>query len=176
MAFAGYFPPVAPMVMGFLPLMTVGFLQSPLGTPLLVAGGRKERFFATAVLILGFSRFGSCFSGSLVGLTHLLAPLLPAVTVRGVTLSLHAISFEVLAIPLAVVPVVGLVQTLFYRKPVWLALSIMLVTTIMMMSSQPAGLIPGGHARLAVVGTVLSWGICLSLLYRIAMQSDLVRQ
>ena len=29
---------------------------------------------------------------------------------------------------------------------------------------------------LAVGGTVLSWAVCVSILYRIAMRSDLVRQ
>jgi len=174
--FAGYFPAAAPMVMGFLPLMTVGFFQSPIGTALLVAGGRKERFFATATLILGFSMVWVLLFGVLVGLTHLLAPLVPAVTLGGDTLNLHAISFKVVLIPLALVPVVGLVQTLFCRKPVWLALSIMLVTAIMMTSSTPLGLYQAVTPALAVVGTVLSWGICMSLLYRIAMYSDLARQ
>ncbi len=174
--FAAYFPPVAPMVMGFLPLMTVGFLQSPLGTALLVAGGRKERFFATAVLILAFSVLWVLLFGAFVGLTHLLAPLVPAVTVRGATLSLHALSFKVLAIPLVLVPLVGLVQTLFYRKPVGLALSIMLLIAIMMMSTMPFSLYRAVTPALAIAGTILSWGICLSLLYRIAMRSDLVRQ
>jgi hypothetical protein len=175
-AFAGYFPAVAPMVMGFLPLMTAGFLQSPLGTALLVAGGRRERFFATAALILGFSVFWVLLFGALVGLTLLLAPLVPAVTVQGVTLTLHAISFHVLAIPLVVVPVVGLVQTLFHRRPVALALSIMLLTALVMISWLPLGLYRAVAPTLAVGGTVLSWGICLFLLYRIAMHRDLVRQ
>ena len=175
-AFAGYFPSVTPIVMGFLPLMTAGFLQSPIGTALLVAGGRKERFFATVVLILGLSAVWVLLFGVFVGLTHLLAPIVPTVTVRSVTLSLHAIGFEVLSIPLVVVPVVGLVQTLFCRKPVWLALSIMLVNTIMMISSTPLGLYWAITPALAVGGTVLSWGICVSILYRIAMWSDLGRR
>jgi hypothetical protein len=174
--FAGYFPAVAPMVMGLLPLMTVGFLQSPLGMALLVAGGRKERFFATAALILGFSVLWVLLFGALVGLTQLLAPIVPAVTVRGATLALHALGFEMLAIPLVVVPVVGLVQTVFYRKPMGLALSIILVATFMMISSTPLGLYRAVTPALAVGGTLLSWGICLSLLYRIAMHRDLVRQ
>ena len=176
LAFGGYFPAAAPMFMGFLPLMTAGFLQSPLGTVLLVAGGRKERFFATVALILGFSAVWVLLFGVVVGLTHLLAPVVPAVTVRGYTLSLHAISFQVVWIPLVLVPVVGLVQTLFCRKPVSLALSIMLVTTIMMMSSSPLGLYQAVTPMAAVGGTILTWGICMSLLYRIAMHSDLVRR
>jgi hypothetical protein len=176
LAFAGYFPAAAPMIMGFLPLMTVGFLQSPLGTALLVAGGRKERFFATVVLILGFSMAWVLLFGVLVGLTHLLAPVVPAVTVRGDTLSLHAISFQVVWIPLVLVPLVGLVQTLFCRKPVALALSIMLLVAIMMVSSTPLGLYRAVTPALAIAGAVLSWGICLLLLHRIAMHRDLVRQ
>jgi hypothetical protein len=175
-AFAGYFPPVTSAVMGFLPLMTVGFLQSPLGTALLVAGGRRERFVATVALILGFSAVWVLLFAVFVGLTHLLAPVVPAVTVQGVTLTLHALGFEVLAIPLVVVPVVGLVQTLFARKPVALALSIMLVTTFTMISWTPVARYPMLSPTLAIAGTVLSWGICLSLLYRIAMHRDLVRQ
>ncbi len=175
-AWAGYSSAVAPVVMGFLPLMTAGFLQSPLGTALLVAGGRKERFFATAVLILGFSVLWVLLFGAFVGLTHLLAPVVPAVTVRGVTLSLHALNFQMLAIPLVLVPLVGLMQTLFYRKPVCLALSLMLLMAIVMMSTMPLSLYRAVTPALAIGGTVLSWGICLSLLYRIAMRSDLVRQ
>lgn len=127
-------------------------------------------------LILGFSAVWVLLFGVFVGLTHLLAPGVPAVTVRGVTLTLHTLGFVMLAIPLVVVPVVGLVQTLFYRKPAWLTLSIMLLIAIMMMSSTPLGLYRAVTPALLIGGAVLSWGICLSLLYRIAMHSDLVRQ
>jgi hypothetical protein len=176
LALGGYSRAAAPMVMGFLPLMTVGFLQSPLGTALLVAGGRRERFFATVALILGFSVVWVLLFGVLVGLTHLLAPVVPAVTVRGDTLSLHAISFQVVWIPLVLVPVVGLVQTLFCRKPVWLALSIMLVTAILMLFTSPLGLYRAITPMVMSGATVLTWGICLLILYRIALHSDLVRQ
>jgi hypothetical protein len=175
LAFGGYSRAAAPMVMGFLPLITVGFLQSPLGTALLVAGGRRERFFATVALILGFSIVWVLLFGVVVGLIHLLAPVVPAVTVRGYTLSLHAISFQVVWIPLVLVPVVGLVQTLFCRKPVWLALSIMLVTAILMLFTSPLGLYQAITPMVMSGAAVLTWGICLLILYRIALHSDLVR-
>ncbi len=62
------------------------------------------------------------------------------------------------------------------KKEVGLALSIMLLTAIMMMSSAPLGLSHVVTPALVVAGTILSWGLCLSLLYRIAMHRDLVRQ
>ena len=67
-------------------------------------------------------------------------------------------------------------QTLFCRKPVALALSIMLVLTLIMMSSTPLGLYRAVTPAIAIGGTVLSWAVCVSILYRIAMRSDLVRQ
>ena len=175
-AFAGYFPPGAAMVMGFVSLMTVGFFQSPIRSLPLVPGGRQERFLATVALILGLSTIWVLLFGVFIGLTHLLATLVPGRHGAGGHLTLHAISFKVLALPLAVVPFAALVQTLFYRKPAGLALAIMLVTTLMILSSTPLGLYQAITPALAVIGTALSWGICVSILYRIAMHRDLVRE
>jgi hypothetical protein len=171
-----YFPPMAPGVISVVFFMMTGFVQPPLCTAWLVAGGRKERFFATVALILALGVVSALLVGVLAGLTHLLAPLAPPIRWKGLTLAPHALSFQVLAIPLVLLPVVGLLQTLFYRKPVWLALSIMLVLTLIMVSSMPLSLYQVVTPALAVGGTVLSWAVCVSILYRIAMKSDLARQ
>jgi len=173
--FTAYFPPVAPGVISVVFFMMTGFVQPPLGTALLVAGGRRERFFATVALLLVLGVFSTLLIGILIGLTHLLAPLVPPIRFKGLTLDPHALSLTVLAVPLVLLPLVGLLQTLFCRKPVWLALSIMLVLTVVMAFSLPLGLYEAVTPVLAVTGTVLSWGICLSILYRIARRSDLVR-
>jgi hypothetical protein len=172
---AVYVPAAAPASIGVasLILMLTGLVQPPLGTTLLIGGGRKERFFATITLILVLSTASVLLVGALVGLTHLLAPFVPAVTWKGHTWHPQAISLQALAVPLVVLPLVGLIQTLFYRKPTGLALSIMLVTTLMMISP---GLYRAVTPMLAVGGVVLSWSVCMLLLYRIAMRSDLVRQ
>jgi hypothetical protein len=173
--FTAYFPPVAPGVISVVFFMMTGFVQPPLCTAWLVAGGRRERFFATVALILVLGVVSALLVGALAGLTHLLAPLAPPIRFKGLTLDPHALSFQVLAIPLVLLPVVGLLQTLFCRKPVALALSIVLVLTVIMMSSMPLALYQVVTPAIAVGGTVLSWAVCVSILYRIAMRSDLVR-
>ena len=110
------------------------------------------------------------------GLTHLLAPLAPPIRWKGLALDPHALSFQVLAVPLVLLPVVGLLQTLFYRKPVWLAFSIMLGLVVIMVSAMSLNLYQAVTPALAVGGTVLSWAVCVSILYRIAMHSDLVKR
>ncbi|OHB67224.1 MAG: hypothetical protein A2Y76_12225 [Planctomycetes bacterium RBG_13_60_9] len=175
-AMAGYSLLMAPFAISFISLMMTGLIHPPIRAALLVAGGRKERFFATVALILVFGAASVLIVGVLVGLTHLLALIVPAVTWRGVTLDLQAISLTVLAIPLAIIPIAGLIQTLFYRKPVWLALSAMLVMVIMMLFFTAPGSYQAVTPARAIGGTVLSWGICLSIMYRVAMHSDLVRQ
>jgi hypothetical protein len=171
--YAAYFPPGASFVMVAVFMMMTGFVHPPICTALLVAGGRKERFFATVVLILVLGLVSGLLVGVLVGLTHLLASLAPPVRLMGRTLHPQAISFKVLLVPLALLPIAGLIQTLFYRRPARLALSIMLVLAIIMSSSTPLGWYRTVTPALAVVGTVLSWGICVPILYRIAMRSDL---
>jgi hypothetical protein len=52
----------------------------------------------------------------------------------------------------------------------------MLLTALVMISWLPLGLYRAVTPTLAIGGTVLSWGICLSLLYRIARHRDLVRR
>jgi hypothetical protein len=173
--FTAYFPPVAPGVISVIFFMMTGFVQPPLCTAWLVAGGRRERFFATVALILVLGVVSALLVGVLAGLTHLLAPLAPPIRFKGLALDPHALSFQVLAIPLVLLPVVGLLQTLFYRKPLALALSIMLVLAIIMVSSMPLSLYQAVTPALAIGGTVLSWAVCISILYRIAMRSDLVR-
>lgn len=171
-----YFPPMAPGVISVVFFMMTGFVQPPLCTAWLVAGGRRERFFATVALILALGVVSALMIGVLAGLTHLLVPLAPPLRFKGLTLDPHAISFTVLLVPLVLLPVVGLLQTLFCRKPLALALSIMLVLAIIMVSSLPLNLYQAVTPMLAVGGTVLSWAVCVSILYRIAMRSDLVRQ
>lgn len=171
-----YSPLMAPSVISVVFFMMTGFVQPPICTAWLVAGGRKERFFATVALILVLAVVAALLVGVLVGLTHLLAPLVPPVRWKGLTLAPHALSFQVLAVPLVLLPVVGLLQTLFYRKPVALALSIMLVLTVIMVSSMPLSLYQAVTPALAVGGTVLSWAVSVTILHRIAMRSDLVRR
>ncbi len=175
-AAAAYFPPVAPLVTILIAFMMTSLVQSPLCTPLLVAGGRRERFFALVVLIFVLGVAAVLLIGGLVGLTHLLAPLVPPIRWKEHTWNLQAVRFNVLALPLVLLPVVALLQTLFYRKPVALAISIMLVLTPVMVLSMPLSLHQALTPALAVAGTGLSWGVCVSILYRIAMHSDLVRQ
>ena len=175
-ACTAYFPPMAPGVISVVFFMMTGFVQPPLCTAWLVAGGRRERFFATVALILVLGVVSALLVGVLAGLTHLLAPLAPTIRWKGLALAPHALSFQVLAIPLVLLPVVGLLQTLFCRKPLALALSIMLVLALIMVSSMPLNLYQAVTPALAVIGTILSWAICMSILYRIAMRSDLVRQ
>lgn len=170
-----YFPPMAPGVISAVFFMMTGFVQPPLCTAWLVAGGRKERFFATVALILVLGVVSALLVGALAGLTHLLAPLAPPIRWKGLALDPHALSFQVLAVPLVLLPVVGLLQTLFCRKPLALALSIMLVLAIIMVSSMPLNLYQAVTPAIAIGGTVLSWVVCMSILYRIAMRSDLVR-
>ena len=99
-----YFPPMAPGVISVVFFMMTGFVQPPLCTAWLVAGGRKERFFATVALILVLGVVSALLVGVLAGLTHLLAPLAPPIRWKGLALDPHALSFQVLAIPSGAAP------------------------------------------------------------------------
>jgi hypothetical protein len=171
---SGFAPSVAPFVIGVVPLMMAGLLQPPLGTTLLVAGGRRERFFATAALMLGLGAASVLVVGVAIALTHLLAPLVPAFEWKGIVLHLQPVCPALLLVPLVVFPVVTLMNILFRRRPVWLLVSLMLVFVVVSFCAALLGRLGATQPGLSAVGILLSWSICLAAVRRIALHRDLV--
>ncbi len=171
---SGYQPSAAPFIAGIIPLMMAGFLQPPLGTTLLVAGGRRERFFATAVLMLGLGGVSVLVVGVAIALTHLLAPLVPTFEWEGIVLHLRPLRPALLLIPLVVFPFVNLMYILFRRSPVWLIFSLMLAFVFVSFCAALLDRFGAIQPGLSAVGILLSWGICLAAVHRLALHRDLV--
>lgn len=154
---------------GIVPVVMVSSFEPPLCSPVLVTGGRKERFFATVALMLAFGAAFVCVVGFAIALAYLSAP-----SVFGRP-HWRLISPLMLLVPLAVSPLVNLMKILFHRKPLWFGLSIGLMYVVfayVMSSEQPVVIRP----VMGSVGIVLIWAICLVAVHRFAMRSDLVRR
>lgn len=152
-----------------VPVVMVNSFEPPLCSPLLVTGGRKERFSATVGLMLAFGAASVFVVGFAIALAYLLAS-----SVFG---SPHwrLISPLMLLVPLAVSPLVNLMKILFHRKPLWFGLSIGLMYVVFAYvtpSEQPVVIRPG----MGSIGIVLIWAICLAAVHRYAMQRDLARR
>ena len=174
---ACYSPSVAPFVIAVVPLMIAGVVELPLRSVLLVAGGRRERFLASAAMIVGLGVAAMLVIGAAVALTRPLASLVPDIQVKGVTLRLQPIRFTMVLVPLAVLPLMNLVRILFYRHPVLWGLAMMPVFLFVFMSSTtPLGRLVTLTPATAVAVIVVLWGLCLATIHRIAMRSDLVRE
>ena len=102
-----------------------------------------------------------------------LMPLVPVIEIAGLRLSFRPVDFSML-LPLVVVfPLMGIVRVLFHGNPLRLMLGTVLplgsiMSVALLMKSTPP-------AYVAATAGIL-WTVCFLVVYRIAMESDLVRR
>lgn len=170
---AGYTPQAAPFVVPVVALMLTGFINPPLYSELPVAGSRKERSVATMAQMLALAGFSTLVVGLSLFVLNRLMPLVPVIEVADLRLSFRPVDFSML-LPLVVVfPLMGIVRVLFHGNPLRLMLGTVLplgsimLAAILMKSTPPA--------YVAATAGIL-WTVCFLVVYRIAMESDLVRR
>jgi hypothetical protein len=127
---------------------------------------------ATAVLITALVTIMAVLSVALTA-------IMPDITLRGSTFTFQAVNIELFFVPLLIIPVASTFQLIFYRRPIFMVLSIMLL--FMLLSFIGAIL----HKTLGVEMLnpvsivsllVLSWLIFVLVLRHICMRRCLVGQ
>ncbi len=173
---AGYEPSAAPFVMGIVPMILAGFLESHAQSLQHIAVGRRERLAVAVVLMSGFGAASVLVVGTAVAFTHLLAVVVPPVQIKGIVFALQPIRSTVFWIPLTVFPGMTLIHTLFHQNPAKLGLAMGLMFGLVFWFVTPFGKHAMVTPAIGVFGVLVLWAACLATTYRFAMHGDLARR
>jgi hypothetical protein len=156
---------------------TTGIL-SCLYSTLPVPSGRRERFLIGIAAAIAASLAIVACLGGMVLLTHLIAPLAPAVNLKGEVFSFRPVQPWGLWIPLVVVPAAQAVRLMWPRM--WPLAIIVLFTVCMpaIIGASAAGthegLLLGLTLPVAVAIPTISWSVFLAVLRRVCFRRSLV--
>ena len=164
----------------FFPLIGIaGYIHSPVYSSMLFSGGRRERFATVITLAATTAVLGGVLFIILAALSVPLAVIIPDITVRGITIAFHTITINLFYAPLVFVPFAFTVNLIFYRKPIFIILSVMLLFMLLFFFSaivwlnQLSTIINPVSVLSALV---LSWGIFVLVLRYICTRRCLVGQ
>ncbi len=119
--FLGYLGPrVAVMPAFFLPLIAMaGYASQPLVySVLMLAGGRKERFYSTLAVVFAGAGLLTLFVMAISLLSVLLAPLMPDFEFYGLKARYHSIGLQAVYAVQVYLPLAAGAQLVLYRRPV----------------------------------------------------------
>lgn len=193
-AWNGFFGLVSAVLAWYMPFVGPFFIANaavlawipgsiPLCSPLLVAGGRRERFFATMapVVVVGiivtlsitvaFSAMDLMEGHTILGLVHIEAPK-PSLYTKIPPMNLRLVILLMALFPLARLSEIKLGGKGFGVR---IARAIVLIPALVLaMYRRP--LLTAIPLAYVALGFVLSWVLCTYGVYRIAMRSDLGRK
>lgn len=182
---AWYVPESGPIFLAYGTLIAGAILgPSPLQSPLLVVGGRRERFLATMVFIL--------IVGTVLTLSLTLAfEMTRLLGMHTLTDSLYAkhpeflellrsrlppVNLRLVILSLALFPVSRFLEVRLRRMPVWMTMAQMAAAfPVVVLNSPGRGwlvTIPGWYVALIFI---LLWALCAYGVHRVALHSDLGR-
>ena len=125
--FLGYMGPAATFMFFFMPIIVVMNMRLPVHSSMLISGGRRERFAGTITAVAVAVVPISVVAVVMVALSMLFKAIVPELTLREVTFTYRAISAGNLFIPLLITPFAFVIRLIFYRKPVYTMLLLMLI-------------------------------------------------
>ena len=113
-----------------------------------------------------------------------LAAVMPDITLRGSTFTFHAMNIELFFVPLLMIPIVFTIQLIFYRKPIFMMVSIMLLLGLLFILLCTEGIVLNWHKQLGamiklisiIALLVLSWGTFPLVSRYVCMRWSLVGQ
>ena len=156
-----------------------GYIHSPVYSSMLFSGGRRERFATVITLAATTAVLGGVLFIILAALSVPLAVIIPDITVRGITIAFHTITIKLFYAPLVFVPFAFTINLIFYRKPLFIMLSVML---LFMLSFFFAAIVWRNQLSTIInpvsilSALVLGWGIFVLVLRYICTRRCLVGQ
>jgi len=173
--FLGYMGPAATFMFFFLPLIAVMNIRLPVHSSMLISGGRRERFAGTIAAVAAVVIPISVVAIAMVALSMLFKAIVPEFTLREVTFIYRAVSARNLFIPLLIIPFAFVIRLIFYRKPVYTMLLLMLIIYLLIFtgiiwSKQLSAMI---NLISITALLVLGWGSFLLVLHYVCMKRSL---
>ncbi len=163
----------------FMPGFMIMYMRTPLYSSMPISGGRNERLYTTMTLVATTAVLITALVTVMAALSVALTAIMPDITLRGSTFTFHAANIELVFVPLLIIPIASTFQLIFYRKLIFMVLSIMLLVMLLFF----IGAIlrkPLDAAMLNPVSIVsllvLSWLIFVLVLRHICMRRCLVGQ
>jgi len=176
--FLGYMGHGGTFILFFMPGLMIAQMPLPVYSSMLISGGRNERYRGAMTLVITTAVLITALVTIIAALSVPLATIMPDITLRGNTFTFHAMIIELFFIPLLMIPIVFTIQLIFYRKPIFMMLLIMLVFMVLfataLFSHKQLG--AGINPTSIVSGVVLSWVLFILVLRYVCMRRCLVGQ
>jgi hypothetical protein len=173
--FLGYMGMAATFMFFFMPAIMVMNMQLPVHSSMLIAGGRRERYAGAITVVAAATVLVSVLAAVVVALSMLLEATVPELTLRGFTFTYRAVGAKNFFVPLVITPFAYSVRLIFYRRPVYTLMLLMLVIYPMVFTGilwhKQLGDMINPISITALV--VLSWGTFLLVSRYICMRRSL---
>jgi hypothetical protein len=146
-------------------------------SPLLISGGRRERFWTALTLGTAATLLVTAFLILLVFITLWLESIVPALTVNGRSLNFKALDIKLSFLPLFVIPIAFTIGLIFDKKPMMKLIIMMLAFQVIFifLIIKPANerIVFSGAQVIALL--LCSWAVFVSVLRYICMKCSLVK-
>ena len=117
----GFLPTSSPMIIMFIMIMVISgiglYIKLPVHSQMLVAGGRRERFYGTIATAIGFSVVIGLIFALIAGISQLIAPIIPPFAVRGQPIVFTPLSLYPAFITMGIIPAIFGLSLCFERAP-----------------------------------------------------------
>ena len=162
-------------IFSFIPIIVMMNIRLPVHSSMLISGGRRERFAGTITAVAVAVVPISVVAIAMVALSMLFKAIVPEFTLREVTFIYRAVSARNLFIPLLIIPFAFVIRLIFYRKPVYTMLLLMLIIYLLIFtgiiwSKQLSAMI---NLISITALLVLGWGSFLLVLHYVCMKRSL---
>ena len=163
--FLGYMSPGA-NILFIMPVLMIAQMPLPVYSSMLISGGRNERYCCAMTQVITTAVLITALVTIVAALSLPLAAVMPDITLRGSTFTFHAMNIELFFVPLLMIPIVFTIQLIFYRKPIFMMLLIMLLLGLLFILLCTEGIVLNWHKQLGamiklisiIALLVLSWG------------------
>ncbi|MCH7557959.1 MAG: hypothetical protein IIB56_10940 [Planctomycetes bacterium] len=179
LCFLCYMGSAATFMLFFMPGFMIMHMRTPLYSSIPVSGGRNERFYTTMTLVAATAVLITALVTIIAALTVALTAIMPNITLRGSTFTFHPAIITLFFVPLLIIPVGSTLQLIFYRRPIFMVLSVMLLFMLLFFIGnilrKPLNAAMANPVSIVTL-LVLSWLIFVLVLRRICMRRCLVGQ
>lgn len=163
----------------FMPGFMIMYMRTPLYSSMPISGGRNERLYTTMTLVATTAVLITALVTIMAVLSVALTAIMPDIILRGSTFTFQAANIELIFVPILMIPIASTFKLIFYRRPIVMVLSVMLLVMLLFFIGtilrEPLGAAMVNPISIAAL-LVLSWLIFVLVLRRICMRRCLVGQ
>ncbi|MCE5339844.1 MAG: hypothetical protein LLF92_01775 [Planctomycetaceae bacterium] len=153
----------------------------PIHSPMLINGGRRERFWALFVVIVADTILIMLLTSGLALLTKLIAPIMPALTVSNEVVRFNPLDIRLFFIPLFIIPLMMALRLLLHKIPVLMMFTAIIVFTAVWAATMAFFTATRKNITLPYVNPlsiicliVIAWLIFVVVLRRVCLKRNLI--